>query len=100
MPSFFDIQNACLKQATAFVGEEFVYNGVTYRGVIAGVKTDRELEQGGFRHAHLLNIYVNKTEFPAFEMGDFIHARNQEFFIKGYTEDSISYTLELDDPNG
>lgn len=100
MATFFELQNAFLKKATAYVGEEFTYNGVAYRGIIAGVKVNRDLEQGGFRHAHLLTIYVNKTEFPAFEMGDFIHARNQDFFIKGFTEDSISYTLELDDPNG
>jgi len=100
MLTFHQIQDRCLRQSTAYVGEEFTYKGTPYRGVIAEVKNDRDIVTGGYRVSTRLTIYVNKTEFsPAPQMGDIVWARGMEFFVKGYTADAISYVLELEDPH-
>jgi hypothetical protein len=97
--TFQDYQDFCLKRATAFVGEPFTHKGIEYKGVIAEVKNTRDIESGGYRTGSLLNVYVNKLEFPTPKMGETVTARGKTFLIKGYSADSISYILHLEDPN-
>lgn len=97
--SFHQIQNACLKFATNYVGEEFEYNGVTYKGVISETKNERDIESGGYRNHTNISIYVNKTEFPVPKIGDFLTARGMQLFIVAFNADSISYLLHVKDIN-
>ena len=97
--SFHQYQDFCLKRATAFVGEPFTHKSIEYKGVIAEVKNTRDIESGGYRTGALLNIYVNKLEFPTPKMGETVFARGQKFLIKGYSADAISYILHVEDPN-
>ena len=99
-PTFQQIQDMCLKKSVAYVGEEFTYDGQTYRGVISLIKNNRDIETGGFRVSTRVSIYVNKNDFPAVpQMGKIVFARDQEFFVAGFTQDSISYMLECEDPH-
>lgn len=96
-PSFHQIQNSCLNFAANYVGEEFVYKGVTYKGIISETKNERDIESGGYRNHTNMSIYVNKNGFPIPAMGDFISARGKQLFILAYNADSISYLLHVKD---
>jgi len=99
MGTFHSTASTILGRAVDFMGEEFVLNGTTYKGVINEAQGTEQAEFGGFRDAYALTIYVRKNGFPTPAIGQKLTARGKVLRIIQVQSDAISFSLVLDDPN-
>lgn len=99
MGTFHETASAVLGKAVDFMGEEFEFDGDTFKGVINEAQGTQQAEFGGFRDAYALTIYVRKIGFPIPAIGQKLTARGKVLRIVQVQSDAISYSLVLEDPN-
>jgi hypothetical protein len=94
---FFQTANTAFARSINFMGEPFIWNGVTYKGIINAADISADGEAGGFRDGHAVSIYVRKNGFPIPSLGQKMTVRGTELRVISMTADSIAYTLTLND---
>ena len=99
MGTFHQTASAVLGKAVDFMGEEFEFDGDTFKGVINDAQFTQSGERGGFRDSYALTIYVRKIGFPIPAPGQKLTARGKILRIIQVQSDLVSYSLILEDPN-
>jgi len=95
--TFHEVNAQAAKRSIDFMGQAFVYKGVTYKGIINELREDSRLQIGGNRDSFAASVYVRKTGFPVPAIGDRITVEGVERYIASVLSDPISYTLTLED---
>lgn len=95
--NWFAIAADATDQALAIMGEEFVYQGQTWRGVINQTDTHEILEAGGFATYCTCSIVIQKRGFPVPVKGDKLTIAGTPLRIVRTAEHPVSWTLFLED---
>jgi len=95
---FHETNVAALTQAVAYMGRQFVFRGVTYKGIINELEADSVLSVGADAMQFAVAVYVRKTGFPVPSNGEAVYIDGIKHRIAMITSDSISYTLQLEHP--
>ena len=97
MSDWFSIAADATDQALSIMGEEFVYQGQTWRGVINQTDTHEVLGIGGFETHLVCSIVIQKRGFPTPVKGEKITIQGSPARIIKVAEHPVSWTLYLED---
>lgn len=95
---FHETNVAALTQAVAYMGRQFVFRGVTYKGIINELEAESVLSVGADSQQFAVAVYVRKTGFPVPLIGEPLFIDGLKHRIAMVMSDSISYTLQLEHP--
>lgn len=95
---FFEINSTAAGQAISYMGRQFTFRGVVYRGIINELDSNPDLMVGGNMPNVTVAIYVRKTGFPTPTVGELVQFEGRTLRIASILSDVISYTLNLEDP--
>lgn len=95
--SWFSIAANALEQSLDIMGEEFVYGGVTYKGVINETDTSEVLDFGGFQSHISCEVYMQKRGFPIPQKGDKLSIRGVERRIVRTADHPTAWSIYLED---
>ncbi len=95
---FHEINARAAGTAIGYMGQPFVFRGVTHRAIINELQTDPDLDIGGNRANYVMAVYVRKTGFPAPSVGELVTVNGTALRIATIQSDVISYTLNLEHP--
>jgi hypothetical protein len=95
--NWFAIAADATDQALSVMGEEFVYHGVTWRGVINQTDTHEILEVGGFATYCTCAILIQKRGFPTPIKGEKLTIGGKPLRIVRIADHPVSWTLYLED---
>lgn len=95
---FFEINATAAGQAISYMGQPFVFRGVTYRGIFNELESQPDMMIGGEQANWIAALYVRKTGFPAPAVGELLTVGSETYRINSVQSDVISYTLNLENP--
>lgn len=95
---FFEINATAAGQAIGYMGQPFVFRGVTYRGIFNELESQPDMLVGGEQANWTAALYVRKTGFPVPAVGELVTIGAQSYRINTIVSDVISYTLNLENP--
>ena len=93
---FHEINARAAADAITYMGQPFVFRGVTHRAIINELQSDPDLDVGGNRPNYVLALYVRKTGFPVPAVGELVTVNGESLRIATVYSDVISYTLNLE----
>lgn len=97
MSSWFDIGANALDISLAYMGEEFEYQGGTYKGVINEKDTSEMLNFGGFETHISCEIYTAKRGFPTPVKGERLTIRGVDRRIVRTADHPTGWSIFLED---
>lgn len=97
MIDWFAIAASALDQSLAVMGEEFEYQGTTWKGVINQTETSELLDYGGFQSHVACSVYVQKAGFPIPIKGDRLTIKGVQYRIVKTADHPVSWTIYLED---
>jgi hypothetical protein len=97
MSSWLDIAVNALDQSLSYMGEDFDYKGVTYKGVINEHDTSEALNFGGFETHISCEIYMQKRGFPVPIKGDRLTIRGVDRRIVRTADHPAGWSIFLED---
>lgn len=97
MIDWFAIAADALDQSLTVMGEEFDYQGTTWKGVINQTETSELLDYGGFQTHVVCSVYVQKRGFPIPVKGDRMTIKGVEYRIIKTADHPVSWTIFLED---
>ena len=97
MIDWFATAATALDQSLAIMGEEFEYQGESWKGVINQTETSEVLDYGGFQSHVVCSVYVQKAGFPVPTKGSRLSIRGVDYRIVKTADHPVSWTIYLED---